>query len=152
MTGFLNYAWLPHDQRSADISDRCGPALLWQLKTDVFNRMFWSPSTMAMRDMCFNFFVSHSTGVVQSGSIKLTCGSQNPQYDASPEWYEALERVGFSVDTRGDFMDHLLVRFGKSFISHGSCPGTDADPSAAPATYFAREKAVTSWITVQAPR
>lgn len=84
MTGFLNYAWLPHDQRSADISDR----------------MFWSPSTMAMRDMCFNFF--------------------NPQYDASPEWYEALERVGFSVDTRGDFMDHLLVRFGGHFMDHGA--------------------------------
>jgi len=84
MTTFLNYAWLPHEQRSSDVSDR----------------LFWSPPTAALRLMCYNLF--------------------NPQFDAWPDQFDALEAVGFKCDRRGDFMDHLLVRFGGHFMDHGA--------------------------------
>lgn len=35
------------------------------------------------------------------------------------ELFDNLEEAGFAVDRRGDFIDHLLVRFGGHYMNHG---------------------------------
>lgn len=41
-------------------------------------------------------------------------------YGFKRELFDGLEKAGFACDRRGDFIDHLLVRFGGHYMNHGA--------------------------------
>lgn len=66
------------------------------IPSELSDRLFWSTPNGVARHFSFAHFV--------------------PLSRAEPERFEALRKVGFKVDSEGDFIDHLLVRFGGHYM------------------------------------
>ncbi|UZJ53637.1 hypothetical protein CBS101457_002957 [Exobasidium rhododendri] len=76
--------------------------LTWndQIPSELSDRFFWSTPTAISRLM--------------------TSAYLHPLSAEVPERWKALENVGFNVDIQGDFVDHLLVRFGGHYMDCGT--------------------------------
>jgi hypothetical protein len=72
--------------------------LIWNdtLPQELSDRFFWSPPTGVSRHMV----MSYLNGLV----------------DADGEFFDQLDATGFRSNRKGDFIDHLLVRFGGHYM------------------------------------
>lgn len=75
--------------------------MIWNdsMPQELSDRLFWSTPTGVSRLMS-NAWVHGKTG------------EENEKWDA-------LDKAGFNLETKGDFIDHLLVRFGGHYLDCG---------------------------------
>lgn len=75
--------------------------IIWndKMSQEYSDRLFWSTPTGVSRLMTNAFF--------------------HPKADADIAKWAALDKAGFNVDSKGDFIDHLLVRFGGHYMDCG---------------------------------